>query len=287
MSSQRSLVVVVSLLSGVVAGERNLRVADGAQSHDPTQKAMFLGPKGDLPPSKSPSAGLHKPTWMPSTKPAESVVDAVEHREGEKDLNAARDPKAAQGAGKVPPPSVLQTAKTILSPPAHRGLGGSPTKSPSSGLHKPTWKPSSKPAEHSSKSEVKSAGSPSKSPSSGLHKPTWKPSSKPNEKHSTKSEVGAALPRRELAGPGGNGNGGNSNSGSGASKNGGASSGHAVVKMRNTANLPPSKSPSSGLHKPTWKPSTKPAENAMESSVMEASNPMVEEEAVAAEAVAV
>ena len=58
----------------------------------------------------------------------------------------------------------------------HRQLAGSPTKSPSSGLHKPTWKPSSKPAEHR-----QLAGSPTKSPSSGLHKPTWKPSSKPAE----------------------------------------------------------------------------------------------------------
>ena len=33
-------------------------------------------------------------------------------------------------------------------PVEHRSLAGSPTKSPSSGLHKPTWKPSSKPAEH-------------------------------------------------------------------------------------------------------------------------------------------
>ena len=61
-----------------------------------------------------------------------------------------------------------------------RKLAGSPTKSPSSGLHKPTWKPSSKPNEHR-----KLAGSPTKSPSSGLHKPTWKPSSKPAE-HASK-----------------------------------------------------------------------------------------------------
>ena len=33
-------------------------------------------------------------------------------------------------------------------PVEHRSLAGSPTKSPSSGLHKPTWKPSSKPNEH-------------------------------------------------------------------------------------------------------------------------------------------
>ena len=36
----------------------------------------------------------------------------------------------------------------------HRSLAGSPTKSPSSGLHKPTWKPSSKPAEHRRLKEV-------------------------------------------------------------------------------------------------------------------------------------
>ena len=253
MSSTRNLVVVVSMLSSVVAGERNLRVADGAQSRDPTQKQMFLGPKGDLPPSKSPSTGLHKPTWKPSTKPAEwkpsskpvedeVVVHAAEHHEGEKDkASVAKPDRMAEQAGKVPPRSVSDPVKkTILAPPApsHRALGGSPTKSPSSGLHKPTWKPSSKPAEHSSKSEVKSAASPSKSPSSGLHKPTWKPSSKPNEKHSTQ---GAALPRRSLAGS-------------------------------------PTKSPSSGLHKPTWKPSSKPAEHReLGSSAMKAAKKDIKE----------
>ena len=74
-----------------------------------------------------------------------------------------------------------------------RSLAGSPTKSPSSGLHKPTWKPSSKPNEHrdlqSSSSKLQppegieakhptapvdaTAGVPTKSPSAGLHKPTW------------------------------------------------------------------------------------------------------------------
>jgi len=74
-----------------------------------------------------------------------------------------------------------------------RSLAGSPTKSPSSGLHKPTWKPSSKPNEHrdlqSSGSKLQppegieakhpavpvdaTAGVPTKSPSAGLHKPTW------------------------------------------------------------------------------------------------------------------
>ena len=43
------------------------------------------------------------------------------------------------------------------------------------------------------------ASSPTKSPSSGLHKPTWKPSSKPVEHVASKTTVGAALPKhREL-----------------------------------------------------------------------------------------
>ena len=39
------------------------------------------------------------------------------------------------------------------------------------------------------------AANPTKSPSAGLHKPTWKPSAKPAE-HASKQ--GAALPRRAL-----------------------------------------------------------------------------------------
>ena len=69
-----------------------------------------------------------------------------------------------------------------------RQLAGSPTKSPSSGLHKPTWRPSSKPAEHrmltektassvsqAAKNAIYGLSGPTKSPSTGLHKPTWKP----------------------------------------------------------------------------------------------------------------
>ena len=111
--------------------------------------------------------------------------------------------------------------------------------------------PTSKPVEHRVQRSL--AGSPTKSPSSGLHKPTWKPSSKPNEHRELVGGVFTQV------------------AGSSATKNGGASNGHAVVKMRSSANTPPSKSPSAGLHKPTWKPSSKPAENAMESTAMESS----------------
>ena len=196
-------------------------------------------------PTKSPSSGLHKPTWKPSSKPNE-------HRQ----LSNAH-------------PGDLTTSTAGKGAFAEVG----PSKSPSTGIHKPTWKPtqgkpSGKPVEpwkegvESAHTEMKNsahvegelekthtarelkvtapvnkddadpchdglsprctpptskpvehrslAGSPTKSPSSGLHKPTWKPSSKPNE-------------HRQLAGT-------------------------------------PTKSPSSGLHKPTWKPSSKPAE---------------------------
>jgi len=67
-----------------------------------------------------------------------------------------------------------------------RILAGSPTKSPSSGLHKPTWKPSSKPNEH-------------RSLSGKTDKPSEKgKTNKPAEKA---TKVGAALPRSLSAVP--------------------------------------------------------------------------------------
>ena len=247
-------------------------------------------------PTKSPSSGLHKPTWRPSSKPAEhrtlstreerlaqkvnadthiataveaetkvetetvveelkkeesinelevlgenaksavkSAETTLDKNEAEFEVNQASAMEKAVESGaavlvqntRVPGSTKVKTAKFLvynsemenpILERQRRALAGTPTKSPSSGLHKPTWKPSSKPVEHSTKSAIgaalprrKLAGSPTKSPSSGLHKPTWKPSSKPNE-------------HRKLAGS-------------------------------------PTKSPSSGLHKPTWKPSSKPAEH--------------------------
>ena len=92
-------------------------------------------------PTKSPSSGLHKPTWKPSSKPNE-------HRKLQKKVDV--DPCHDGLSPRCTPP----TSKPV----EHRSLAGSPTKSPSSGLHKPTWKPSSKPNEHrklSSKSKGK------------------------------------------------------------------------------------------------------------------------------------
>ena len=88
----------------------------------------------------------------------------------------------------------LANAKSTIKISVLPKTGADPTKSPSSGLHKPTWRPSSKPIEHK-----KGDSEPSKSPSSGVHKPTWRPSAKPVEsskKTSKKSDVGAALPRQ-------------------------------------------------------------------------------------------
>ena len=198
-------------------------------------------------PTKSPSTGMHKPTWKPSSKPAE-----------------------------------------------HRQLAGSPTKSPSTGMHKPTWKPSSKPAEHR-----RLAGSPTKSPSTGMHKPTWKPSSKPAEHrelkqdflqttailktpeeslspenledtkvHAANAATISALPDKAAV-----------TSAkpvladqqaetvyASLTKKGVGSALYATGGKVMTSGAPksasnPTKSPSTGMHKPTWRPSSKPAEH--------------------------
>ena len=97
--------------------------------------------------------------------------------EGRKLAAGPKDEKADPCHDGLSPRCTPPTSKPV----EHRSLAGSPTKSPSSGLHKPTWKPSSKPAEHR-----RLAGTPTKSPSSGIHKPTWRPSSKPAEHRTVK-----------------------------------------------------------------------------------------------------
>ena len=54
--------------------------------------------------------------------------------------------------------SFTATVKDLFAPETTRATAGSPTKSPSSGVHKPTWKPSSKPAEHSPEADAVAAG---------------------------------------------------------------------------------------------------------------------------------
>ena len=183
------------------------------QSHpgDMTTSTAGKGAFAEVGPSKSPSTGIHKPTWKPtqgkpSGKPVEPWKEGVESAHKE-------DKNTAHVEGELEKEHTTGRQLSGYS-------AGVPTKSPSSGLHKPTWKPSAKPVEHASKQgaalprslaavpvtkddadpchdglsprctppttkpvEHRSlAGSPTKSPSSGLHKPTWKPSSKPAEK---------------------------------------------------------------------------------------------------------
>ena len=240
-------------------------------------------------PTKSPSSGLHKPTWKPSSKPAENAMEATLMTAVNPTLTREAGPK---GAAKTLAHDGTKPARTLAAglaskddaDPCHDGLSPRctpPTSKPvehaskqaaalprtlsavpvkvtkddadpcHDGLSPRCTPPTSKPVEHRVQRSL--AGSPTKSPSSGLHKPTWKPSSKPNEHRELVGGVFTQV------------------AGSSATKNGGASNGHAVVKMRSSANTPPSKSPSAGLHKPTWKPSSKPAENAMESTAMESS----------------
>jgi len=128
-------------------------------------------------------------------KSLKSAKDSVDKREAEFNLKATKaigemvekgdavlveDPRAvSKGTVK----KFMLYNEEMKNPVLTRRLAGSPTKSPSSGLHKPTWRPSSKPNEHRNL-----AGSPTKSPSSGLHKPTWRPSSKPNEHRALKHD---------------------------------------------------------------------------------------------------
>ena len=59
-------------------------------------------------------------------------------------VTVGKDEKADPCHDGLSPRCTPPTSKPV----EHRSLAGSPTKSPSSGLHKPTWKPSSKPNEH-------------------------------------------------------------------------------------------------------------------------------------------
>ena len=65
--------------------------------------------------------------------------------DGEQDKNAKKEAKGTLTVNK---------GRTLSGVPVTKDknkLAGTPTKSPSSGVHKPTWKPSSKPVEHASK----------------------------------------------------------------------------------------------------------------------------------------
>ena len=171
------------------------------QSHpgDLTTSIAGKGAFAEVGPSKSPSTGIHKPTWKPTQgtptgKPVEPWKEGVEsaHTEMKNSAHVAGELEKVHSSRELKAVPVVKDdadpchdglsprcTPPTTKPVEHRSLAGSPTKSPSSGLHKPTWKPSSKPNEH--RTLQNAAGVPTKSPSSGLHKPTWKPSSKPAE----------------------------------------------------------------------------------------------------------
>ena len=223
-------------------------------------------------PTKSPSTGMHKPTWKPSSKPAEhrmlkqkndvdtdrpdyprptmkpKTTKPVEHRRlsstfkpNEKKTSKPAEKKSSIGAalprqlksdpGPVHVSTPTMTPRTSEKPAEHRVLSKTDIGPPR--VATPTMSPkTNKPAEHRMLSAT--------------FKPNEKKTSKPAEK---KSSIGAALPR-QLQGT----------FTASANKNvGGSAAG--LVKMRSTANVPPSKSPSAGMHKPSWKPSSKPAES--------------------------
>ena len=291
-------------------------------------------------PTKSPSSGLHKPTWKPSSKPVEhatkSAIGAalprklksanqVHKKEGDTDDATPPPPPPANDDASPPPPPVVDpvptwepSAKPVESPPdatddtpadeakmtsvnsnrdagpkgakktlAHDGvpsrrLAGSPTKSPSSGLHKPTWKPSSKPVEHATKSAIGAALPRKLKSANQVHKkegdtddatppppppanddaspppppvvdpvPTWEPSAKPVESPPDATDDTPADEAKMTSV--------NSNRDAGP-KGAKKTLAHDGVPSRRLAGSP-TKSPSSGLHKPTWKPSSKPAEH--------------------------
>jgi len=247
-------------------------------------------------------------------KSLKSAKDSVDKREAEFNLKATKaigemvekgdavlveDPRAvSKGTVK----KFMLYNEEMKNPVLSRRLAGSPTKSPSSGLHKPTWRPSSKPNEHRNL-----AGSPTKSPSSGLHKPTWRPSSKPNEhralkhdflqtaailkspeeslstdnlelamEHAANAEmikekvdraavldtkpVLADNQAKALADAQAQAESSSKKETTEKKTTSLFATGGKVMKSGYAAGAP-TKSPSSGLHKPTWKPSSKPNEH--------------------------
>ena len=77
-----------------------------------------------------------------ASEPVEVSLDA--------DFDKKEDKRESRKADKKAREEAESTGATVHSwdGETRRGLAGSPTKSPSSGLHKPTWRPSSKPNEH-------------------------------------------------------------------------------------------------------------------------------------------
>ena len=261
------------------------RQLSNAHPGDLTTSTAGKGAFAEVGPSKSPSTGIHKPTWKPtqgkpSGKPVEPWKEGVEsahtemknsaHTDGE--IEKEHSKRELKGADADPCHDGLSPRCTppTSKPVEHRSLAGSPTKSPSSGLHKPTWKPSSKPAEHRS---LKSAAQKAAKEAAGTHYYEIKakttkavPDSGLNtavsdaevaETEAVEVSLDADFDKKEdkresrkadkKAREEAESTGATVHTWSGETRRGLAGS--------------PTKSPSSGLHKPTWKPSSKPNEH--------------------------
>ena len=131
-----------------------------------------------------------------------SKVVRPAHAEGEKDIRSETVRKLAGQVVKDDADPCHDGLSPRCTPPTSkpvehkvsRALAGSPTKSPSSGLHKPTWKPSSKPNEHRelAKKDVPLTKDDADPCHDGLSPRCTPPTSKPVE-HASKQA--AALPR--------------------------------------------------------------------------------------------
>ena len=157
---------------------------------EPAVHRALSGYKAVGGPTKSPSTGIMKPTWKPSSKPQEDrklTVRAKVNPSSSSTRGKGKTEKPNEGPHAPEPraPRVLSAVpvtKDEKADPCHDGL--SPRCTP----------PTSKPVEHRSL-----AGSPTKSPSSGLHKPTWKPSSKPAESAKEETVVVEEVAEVEVA----------------------------------------------------------------------------------------
>ena len=218
----------------------------------PTSKPVEHNVKRSLAgsPTKSPSSGLHKPTWKPSSKPNEHRTLAAV-----KVIKDDADPCHDGLSPRCTPPTskpVEHASKQAAALP--RTLAAVPVKVTKDdadpchdGLSPRCTPPTSKPVEH-------------RGLSSKTDKPSEKGKTNKPAEHASKSDVGAALPRALSAVPVTKDDVDPCHDGLSPRCTPPTSKPVEHNVKRSLAGSP-TKSPSSGLHKPTWKPSSKPNEH--------------------------
>ena len=240
--------------------------------HDGAPSSRQLS-ETDSVPTKSPSSGLHKPTWKPSSKPAEQVTAAAKTEEVvvvEDTTTTTTTTSADTTASKTSNTNRESGPKGATKKLAH---DGAPTTRNLANAH-----PGDLTTSTAGKGAFAEVG-PSKSPSTGIHKPTWKPTQgKPSGKPVEPWKEGVESAHTEMK--------------NSAHVEGELEKTHTARELKVTAPVnkddadpchdglsprctpptskpvehrslagSPTKSPSSGLHKPTWKPSSKPNEH--------------------------